>query len=103
MATFVLIPGGWRGGWACEPVSARLRRLGHTVHALTLPGLGDDGAEAGRITLAPHVAPGGAHRAQPIPPPIRCRGWSTSMPLSPTTGRAGGIWPTTTTGRWCSR
>jgi pimeloyl-ACP methyl ester carboxylesterase len=56
MATFVLVPGGWRGGWACEPVSARLRRLGHTVHALTLPGLGDDGGNAGRINLDAHVA-----------------------------------------------
>ena len=58
MATFVLVPGGWRGGWACEPVSARLRRLGHTVHALTLPGLGDDGADAdaGSINLDAHIA-----------------------------------------------
>ena len=56
MATFVLIPGGWRGGWACEPVSARLRRLGHTVHALTLPGLGDDSADAGSINLDAHIA-----------------------------------------------
>jgi pimeloyl-ACP methyl ester carboxylesterase len=56
VATFVLVPGGWRGGWACEPVSTRLRRLGHTVHALTLPGLGDDGVDAGRINLDAHVA-----------------------------------------------
>jgi hypothetical protein len=56
VATFVLVPGGWRGGWACEPVSARLRRLGHTVHALTLPGLGDDSADAGSINLDAHVA-----------------------------------------------
>ena len=56
MATFILVPGGWRGGWACEPVSARLRRLGHTVHALTLPGLGDDGADVGGINLDAHIA-----------------------------------------------
>jgi pimeloyl-ACP methyl ester carboxylesterase len=60
MATFVLVPGGWRGGWACEPVSARLRRLGHKVHSLTLPGLADDGADdsadAGSINLDAHIA-----------------------------------------------
>src|ERR1700722_6237660 len=59
MATFVLVPGGWRGGGGGEPVSAGLRRLGHTVHALTLPGLGDDGdpgADSGRINLDAHVA-----------------------------------------------
>jgi pimeloyl-ACP methyl ester carboxylesterase len=56
LATYVLVPGGWRGGWACEPVSARLRRLGHTVHALTLPGLGDDSADVGGINLDAHIA-----------------------------------------------
>lgn len=36
MARFVLIHGAFRGGWAWEPVAARLRAGGHTVAAPTL-------------------------------------------------------------------
>lgn len=39
--TFVLVPGGWHGGWAWRPVAERLRRAGHTAITLTLPGLSD--------------------------------------------------------------
>jgi pimeloyl-ACP methyl ester carboxylesterase len=39
VTTFVLVPGGWHGGWDYQPVTERLRRLGHTVHAISLPGL----------------------------------------------------------------
>ena len=46
MATFVLVPGGWKGGWAFEAVVPLLERAGHTVHALTLTGLGPDDDEA---------------------------------------------------------
>jgi pimeloyl-ACP methyl ester carboxylesterase len=37
---FVLVPGAWHGGWAWQPVAARLRAAGHQVLALTCPGLG---------------------------------------------------------------
>jgi pimeloyl-ACP methyl ester carboxylesterase len=37
---FVLVPGAWHGGWAWQPVAARLRAAGHRVLALTCPGLG---------------------------------------------------------------
>jgi pimeloyl-ACP methyl ester carboxylesterase len=46
MATFVLVPGAWLGGWAWDDVVDRLRSSGHEVHAVTLTGLGD------RATLA---------------------------------------------------
>ena len=46
MATFVLVPGAWLGGWAWDDVADRLRSSGHEVRALTLTGLGD------RATLA---------------------------------------------------
>ncbi|MGO4431546.1 alpha/beta hydrolase, partial [Streptomyces sp. MCAF7] len=36
MATFVLVPGGWKGSWSFEAVVPLLERAGHTVHALTL-------------------------------------------------------------------
>ncbi|GAC1600989.1 MAG: alpha/beta hydrolase [Acidimicrobiales bacterium] len=41
MATFVLIHGGWHGGWCYRRVESRLRALGHTVFAPTLTGLGE--------------------------------------------------------------
>lgn len=41
MATYVMIHGGWHGGWAWRPVSARLQALGHRVFSPTLPGIGD--------------------------------------------------------------
>ena len=42
MARFVLVPGGWHGGWAFDAVSKVLSSEGHEVQALTLPGLGDE-------------------------------------------------------------
>lgn len=39
--TYVLIPGGWHGGWCWRPVANRLRAAGHRAITLTLPGLGD--------------------------------------------------------------
>ena len=39
MANFVLIPGGWRGGWTFADFVARLDRAGHQAHAMTLSGL----------------------------------------------------------------
>jgi len=41
MATFVLVPGAWLGGWAWQPVARQLRARGHDVHPVTLTGLGD--------------------------------------------------------------
>lgn len=48
---FVLQHGGWHGGWAWQPVAARLRAAGHRVSAPTSPGLGVDDDARG-ITLA---------------------------------------------------
>jgi pimeloyl-ACP methyl ester carboxylesterase len=41
MATYVLVPGAWLGGWAWQPVARQLRARGHDVHPVTLTGLGD--------------------------------------------------------------
>lgn len=46
MATFILVPGAWKGSWAYEAVVPLLERAGHTVHALTLTGLRPDDDEA---------------------------------------------------------
>ena len=41
MATFVLVPGGWLGGWAWQRVATGLRAAGHIVYPVTLTGLGE--------------------------------------------------------------
>jgi pimeloyl-ACP methyl ester carboxylesterase len=40
MATYVLVPGNWLGGWAWSDVTALLRKAGHDVYPVTLTGLG---------------------------------------------------------------
>jgi pimeloyl-ACP methyl ester carboxylesterase len=41
MATFVLVPGAWIGGWAWAGVARDLRAGGHEVYPVTLTGLGE--------------------------------------------------------------
>ena len=41
MATYVLVPGAWLGGWAWQEVAVRLRADGHEVYPVTLTGLGE--------------------------------------------------------------
>src|SRR6185437_12894064 len=41
MATFVLIPGGWHGGWYFQGFAEALRAQGHRAYAITLTGLGE--------------------------------------------------------------
>lgn len=41
MATFVLVPGAWHGGWCWARVAPLLRQRGHAVLTPTLTGLGD--------------------------------------------------------------
>jgi pimeloyl-ACP methyl ester carboxylesterase len=57
MATFVLVPGGWKGSWSYEAVTPLLERAGHAVHALTLTGLrpGDDDATVAAANLDTHA------------------------------------------------
>lgn len=49
MARFVLVPGGWHGGWAFEAVGNALASEGHEVQALTLSGLGDEPAKGANL------------------------------------------------------
>ncbi|HYI33726.1 MAG TPA: alpha/beta hydrolase [Glaciibacter sp.] len=51
----VLIPGFWLDGASWDEVAAPLREAGHTVHALTLPGLESRDADRSSITLRDHV------------------------------------------------
>lgn len=51
----ILIPGFWLDGASWDEVAAPLRDAGHTVHALTLPGMESRGADRANITLRDHV------------------------------------------------
>lgn len=51
MARYVLVHGAFMGAWCWEDIAARLRREGHRVDAIDLPGSGDDPAPPGRVTL----------------------------------------------------
>ena len=41
MARFVLIPGAWLGAWAWKGVTPVLQKEGHSVHPVTLTGMGE--------------------------------------------------------------
>src|SRR6266540_2932235 len=50
MATFVLVHGGWQGGWCWQKVVPLLEEAGHEVYAPTLTGLAERASE-----LSPEV------------------------------------------------
>jgi pimeloyl-ACP methyl ester carboxylesterase len=54
-APIVLVPGWWLGAWAWDEVAALLRREGHKVNAVTLPGLESSAADRSSITMSDHV------------------------------------------------
>ena len=57
MATYVLVPGMWLGGWAWRDVAAPLRAGGHAVYPVTLTGLGEREHLAGpHVNLDIHIA-----------------------------------------------
>jgi pimeloyl-ACP methyl ester carboxylesterase len=41
MATYVLLPGAFAGGWYLKPLAMRLRRTGNDVYTFTYTGLGE--------------------------------------------------------------
>lgn len=56
MATIVLVPGGWSGGWIWKPVTALLQKAGHVTYAPTPTGVGERIHLArAEISLATHV------------------------------------------------
>jgi pimeloyl-ACP methyl ester carboxylesterase len=57
MATFVLVPGAWLGGWAWQPVARQLRDHGHDAYSVTLSGLGERAHLASpQIDLDTHIS-----------------------------------------------
>jgi pimeloyl-ACP methyl ester carboxylesterase len=55
MATFVIVHGGWGGGWEWTPVARRLRERGHEVLTPTLTGLGDRAHLGSDVGLSDHI------------------------------------------------
>jgi pimeloyl-ACP methyl ester carboxylesterase len=56
MRTFVLVHGGWHGGWCWRRVAQRLQALGHRVYTPTLTGLGErEHLFTPEVGLATHV------------------------------------------------
>ena len=51
----ILVPGFWLGAWAWDEVATALREDGHTVTALTLPGLDSVDTDRSAITATDHV------------------------------------------------
>ena len=51
-----MIPGGWHGGWAFDPIMEKMQKLGHQLLPLTLPGLETSGSNADQIiNLDAHI------------------------------------------------
>jgi pimeloyl-ACP methyl ester carboxylesterase len=56
MATYVLVHGGWHGGWCWKRVTPFLLEAGHTVYTPTLTGLGERSHLASpEINLSTHI------------------------------------------------
>lgn len=56
MSTFVLVHGGWHGGWCWRKVAPPLRAAGHEVHTPTLTGTGERAHLAGPdVDLSTHI------------------------------------------------
>lgn len=56
MATLVLVPGAYHGGWYYSPILPELRAAGHDVHTISLSGLeGPVGRQKFPINLTTHI------------------------------------------------
>jgi pimeloyl-ACP methyl ester carboxylesterase len=54
-APIVLVPGWWLGAWAWDEVAADLRNRGHSVTAVTLPGLESVEDDRSQVSFEDHV------------------------------------------------
>lgn len=56
MATYVLVHGGWDGGWHWRPIARLLQAAGHEAFPVTLTGLGERShLVSPQVTLATHI------------------------------------------------
>src|SRR5699024_1794233 len=57
MTEIVLIPGLWLDGSTWDAVSPALRKTGHTVHPITLPGMGSVDSDRSAVTVGDLLSP----------------------------------------------
>jgi nucleoside-diphosphate-sugar epimerase len=63
MTTFVLVPGGFIGGWYWSEVADRLRKAGHRVEVIEqLPSAGTDPAALGDLRRVSRILTSGSGR-----------------------------------------
>ncbi len=74
--TYVLIAGGWHGGWVWRDVAAGLRAIGHEVTTPTLTGLGERRHIGGHIDLDTHIEDVVAHIEMEGLTNVTLVGWS---------------------------
>lgn len=56
MTTYLMVHGGWRGGWIYRPLATRLRAQGHIVYTPSLSGCGEHSHQLnGDLTLSTHI------------------------------------------------
>jgi pimeloyl-ACP methyl ester carboxylesterase len=55
MSTFVIVHGGFGGGWEWTPVAELLRERGHSVFTPTLTGMGERSHLGPRVGLSTHI------------------------------------------------
>jgi len=54
MATYVLVPGGWRGGWYFQPLADALQARSHRAFSVSLPGFAP-GRPRADVNLDTHI------------------------------------------------
>ncbi|HEU5427203.1 MAG TPA: alpha/beta hydrolase [Actinocrinis sp.] len=55
MTTFILVPGGWHGGWYFQPIAGTLEGHGHTAYPVTLTGLDGRAHAPAATNLDTHI------------------------------------------------
>ena len=70
MTHFVLVHGAWHGAWCWEKVAPLLEARGHAVHAIDLPGHGDDPQPPGTVGWDDYMKRMGEALAACAEPPV---------------------------------
>lgn len=83
----VLVPGFWLGSWAWDAVTPVLAAAGHSVTALTLPGLGPDDTDPAAVTLADQID-AVVRTVDSLPGPVVLVGHSGGGPICHATAAA---------------
>ncbi|MGB3828716.1 MAG: alpha/beta hydrolase [Ornithinimicrobium sp.] len=72
VSSIILVPGHWLGAWSWDAVADDLRRRGHQVSAVTLPGLEPDNVARGSTSMSQQAGAlrAAVHTAAAVGPPV---------------------------------